>query len=233
VTLLKGAVYTQSSGGFEFVSVEGGTFQMGSTVSDDEKPIHSVTLNSFSIGKYEVTQKQWQSVMGNNPSNFKGDNLPVEQVSWNDIQDFIEKLNQKEKTNAYRLPTEAEWEYAARGGNKSNGYTYSGSNSIDNVAWYSSNSGSTTHTVGTKQANELGVYDMSGNVWEWCNDWYEANYYKNSAGSNPQGASTGSVRVLRGGSWDFFGINCRVADRGGSKPDNRFVNYGFRLVRTN
>ncbi len=175
------------------VFVEGGTFEMGSNDYDNEKPVHRVTVSDFYIGKYEVTQKEWQEVMGNNPSRNKGDDLPVENVSWNDIQDYLQRLNAKTGGN-YRLPTEAELEYAARGGNKSHGYEYSGSNTLDNVAWYYDNSGSKTHSVGTKQPNELGIYDMSGNVWEWCNDWYGENYYSSSSQNNPQGPSSGSVR---------------------------------------
>ena len=159
-----------SSGNMVFV--QGGSFQMGSNNGQsDEKPVHSVTVSDFYIVKYEVTQKEWRDIMGSNPSKWKGDNLPVEKVSWDDVQTFIKKLNAKTGLN-YRLPTEAEWEYAARGGNKSNGYKYSGSNDIGSVAWYASNSGSKTHSVGQKKPNELGIYDMTGNVWEWCNDWY-------------------------------------------------------------
>ena len=185
----------------EMVEVTGGTFQMGSTSGgSDETPVHTVTLSDFKIGKYEVTQKQWHDVMGTNPSYFTGNDLPVEHVSWNDVQTFITKLNEQ-TGNTYRLPTEAEWEYAARGGISASSTSCAGSNTIGDVAWYYDNSGSETHTVGTKQANELGIYDMSGNVWEWCNDWYGSDYYSSSPQNNPQGSSTGSYRVKRGGSW--------------------------------
>ncbi|MBQ3247459.1 MAG: SUMF1/EgtB/PvdO family nonheme iron enzyme, partial [Alistipes sp.] len=186
------AAYTDSAtanfDGFEMVFVKGGTFTMGATAEQgsdadsDEKPAHSVTVSNFYIGKYEVTQAQWEAVMGKNPSRFKGDNLPVERVSWNDIQKFIEKLNAK-TGKRYRLPTEAEWEYAARGGNQSKGYKYSGSNDIGSVAWYTDNSSSPTHPVGQKQPNELGLYDMSGNVYEWCSDWHGS--YSSGSQTNP------------------------------------------------
>jgi formylglycine-generating enzyme len=227
----------------DMVFVQGGTFQMGQTDPDvgctgcskDELPIHTVTLSSFSIGKYEITQKQWREVMGSDPSGprLKGcDQCPVEMVSWNDIQDYIQKLNAKIKTSKkYRLPTEAEWEFAARGGNNSNNYKYSGSNTIDNVAWYNSNSDSKTHPIGTKQANELGIYDMSGNVWEWCSDSYDENYYKNYPLQKPKGAQSDSSRVLRGGSWFVNDYYCRFANRGRNEPDVRFSDLGFRLVR--
>jgi formylglycine-generating enzyme required for sulfatase activity len=211
------------------VFVEGGTFQMGSTTGDpDEQPVHSVTLSSFAIGKYEVTQAQWKTVMGVNPSTFSNcDECPVENVSWNDVQLFITKLNNL-TGKIYRLPTEAEWEYAARGGKLSKGYTYSGSNTIDDVAWYTSNSSNTTHSVGQKIANELGIYDMTGNVWEWCSDWYGA--YSSNSQTNPTGASSGTYRVMRGGSWDFFPQGSRVAYRGNRAPDARGDFIGFRVV---
>ena len=188
----------------DMVRVEAGTFTMGATPEmenpeDDEKPTHQVTLtNDYYIGKYEVTQALWQAVMGNNPSGFKGDNLPVEYVSWYDCLEFISKLN-RITGKTFRLPTEAEWEYAARGGKKSRGYQYSGSSNLSDVAWYSDNSGSKTHAVGSKQANELGIYDMTGNVWEWCQDWFGS--YSGSSQVNPIGANSGSRRVGRGGSW--------------------------------
>lgn len=224
------------------VYVSGGTFTMGCTseqgsdCSDDEKPAHSVTVSSFNIGKYEVTQAQWKAVMGasaslSNPSYFKGDNLPVEYVSWNDIQTFITKLNQM-TGKRYRLPTEAEWEFAARGGvsatlNNRQSYKYAGSNSIGSVAWYTDNSGSKTHPVGQKSPNELGIYDMSGNVYEWCSDWY--GDYSSGSQTNPKGATTGSNRVLRGGGWSDYAQFCRTAYRFDTPAIcGNFI--GFRLV---
>lgn len=215
------------------VYVQGGTFKMGATseqlydADNDEKPVHSVTLSSFYICKYEVTQELWQCVMGSNPSCFKGARRPVECVGWDDCQSFISKLNSL-TGKRYRLPTEAEWEYAARGGNRSNGYIYSGSNNIDNVAWYIANSGWETHNVGTKQPNELGIYDMSGNVWEWCQDWYD--YYSSYAQTNPTGPSSGSDRVNRGGSWFHRTRRCRSAIRDYYAPGNRLNYLGLRLA---
>jgi adhesin HecA-like repeat protein len=229
------------------VLVEGGTFQMGSNNGDsDEKPVHTVTVKSFYMGKYEVTQKEWAAVMGNNPSDFKGDNLPVEKISWNEAIEYCNQLSQKEgltpayrgsgdtitcdfNASGYRLPTEAEWEYAARGGNKGPAYEYSGGNSADSVAWYSGNSGSSTHPVGTKQPNSLGLYDMSGNVCEWCWDWYGS--YTGEAQTNPAGASSGANRVYRGGSWGSVAAYVRSADRNNYTPFYRFNSLGFRLVR--
>lgn len=171
-------------------------------------------IGDFCIGKYQVTQKQWKEVMCSNPSYFKGDNLPVENVSWNDVQEFLLKLNDKYPCKNYRLPTEAEWEYAARGGNQSKGYEYSGSNNIKDVAWFEGNSGNKTHPVGALKPNELGLYDMSGNVWEWCYDWY-LNY---------------NFPIVRGGSWYSSDNNSRVSRRISDNPINRSDNVGFRLV---
>ncbi|MCQ2329195.1 MAG: formylglycine-generating enzyme family protein [Paludibacteraceae bacterium] len=215
---------------FRMVKVDGGTFQMGSNDGySDEKPVHSVTLSSYYIGETEVTQALWQAVMGSNPSYFKGDNLPVEWVSWDYCQEFIKKLNQL-TGKTFALPTEAQWEYAARGGNKSRGYEYSGSNNIDDVAWYYDNSSSETHPVGTKQANELGIYDMSGNVFEWCQDWYGS--YPSSSQIDPVGPSTGSSRVNRGGSWYHDAKDCRSANRDSNSPgsSNSHGNLGLRLA---
>ena len=217
----------------DMVRVEAGTFVMGATPEmespyDWEKPTHQVTLtNDYYIGKYEVTQNLWKAVMGKNPSKFKGDNLPVEQVSWNDCQKFISKLNNI-TGKTFRLPTEAEWEYAARGGKKSRGYQYSGSNNLSDVAWYVGNSWSKTHAVGSKQANELGIYDMSGNVWEWCHDWY--GKYSSSSQTNPTGATSGSGRVFRGGSWIGTARCCRSSFRISGTPGYRSNDLGLRLI---
>ena len=219
---------------FTMVAVKGGTFTMGCTSEqgsdcyDSEKPAHQVTLSDYLIGETEVTQALWKAVMGSNPSSFKGDNLPVEKVSYNDIvNDFIPKLNRL-TGRTFRLPTEAEWEYAARGGSQSRGYKYSGSNTPGNVAWYYDNSGSKTHPVKTKAANELGLYDMSGNVWEWCSDRYGS--YSNTAQTDPTGPSSGSDRVLRGGTWGSIARSSRVSDRYYNHPFYRLSNFGFRLV---
>ena len=221
------------------VYIQGGTFTMGcdekrdDDCADDEKPTHSVTLSGYSIGKYEVTQAQWRAVMGSDPEElrFKGcDNCPVERVSWNDIQEFLKELNKK-TGKKFRLPTEAEWEYAARGGNVGTDHApskYAGGNDLDAVAWYGDNSGSKTHPVGQKQPNELGLYDMNGNVWEWCSDRYDADYYANSPRSNPRGPNSGARRVLRGGGWDNGAGSCRAANRHGSNPNDRISSYGFR-----
>ena len=215
---------------FEMVEVRGGTFRMGATSEQEvseayskEMSVHSVTLNSYYIGKTEVTQALWKAVMGSNPSYSKGDNLPVEYVSWNDCQAFIRKLNDLTGQN-FRLPTEAEWEFACRGGNNSRGYKYSGSNYIDNVAWYDGNSG---HPVATKLPNELGIYDMSGNVYEWCSDWYGG--YTSGAQTNPKGPYDGSDRVCRGGNWFGLSVSCRSSARSHDSPDKRTYCCGLRL----
>ena len=187
-----------------------------------------MTLSSFSIGRYEVTQEEWEAVMGSNPSNFKGKKLPVEQVSWDDCQTFIRKLNQMTGKH-FRLPTEAEWEYAARGGNKSRGYKYAGGDNLGSVAWYTDNSGNKTHEVGKKQPNELGLYDMSGNVREWCQDWKGG--YRSSSQTNPTGPSSGSYRVNRGGDWINRARYCRVSYRSYITPDNRNSLLGLRLAQ--
>jgi len=225
--------YTTGTMEIKMVYIQGGSFQIGSNDSHaDEKPVHTVTVGSYYIGKYEVTQKQWREVMGNDPSELynKGcDNCPVERVSWNDVQEFIRKLNEK-SGKKYRLPTEAEWEYAARGGIKSKGYKYAGSNTIGKVAWYTGNS-SNTKSVGQRAPNELGIYDMSGNVWEWCADWYANDYYANSPKNNPKNTTPGSYRVCRGGSWRSPPSCCCLAYRDRWGPDYRGYDLGFRLVR--
>ena len=241
---------------FEMVEVRGGTFRMGATseqgndadsdekrvhivtlyllhlfdskgLDSDEKPVHSVTLSGYYIGKTEVTQALWKAVMGSNPSSFKGDNLPVELVSWNDCQEFIRKLNSLTGQH-FRLPTEAEWEFACRGGNNSRGYKYSGSNYIDNVAWYWDNSGKKIHPVATKLPSELGIYDMSGNVMEWCSDWY--GKYSSGAQTNPKGPYDGSHRVRRGGSWGSDAMACRSSLRYVCAPSASSRGLGLRLA---
>ena len=239
--------FTVNDVSFTMVPVEGGTFIMGTDYNspDDyywEQPAHEVTLSSYCIGQSEVTQALWQAVMGENPSYFSTRNnydtnlqRPVECVSWNDCQTFITKLNQL-TGRTFRLPTEAEWEFAARGGNKSKGYTYSGSNNLDDVAlyWYSipsrisGNAGYGTQTVATKAPNELGLYDMSGNVWEWCQDWFD--YYSSDAQTNPVGPSTGNSRVSRGGSWLNQAYSCRVSYRGPDDPTSMVYCNGLRLA---
>ena len=226
--------FTVGGVSFTMKAVAGGTFTMGATseqggdAGSREEPAHRVTLSDYYIGETEVTQALWQAVMGSNPSYFEGSNLPVETVSWDDCQEFIRKLNSM-TGQKFRLPTEAEWEYAARGGNKSKGYKYSGSNKIESVSWYLKNSRYRTNDVKTKQPNELGIYDMSGNVWEWCQDWYGS--YSSSAQTNPTGPSTGSRRVRRGGSWYFEAWDCRVSNRRDSKaPGRRTDNLGLRLA---
>ena len=219
---------------FTMVAVAGGTFQMGATseqcsdADSDEKPAHRVTLSDYYIAQTEVTQALWHAVMGTNPSNWKGSILPVE-VSWNDSQQFITKLNQL-TGRRFRLPTEAEWEYAARGGSKSRGYKYSGSNDIGSVAWYDGNSGWRKHPVGQKQANELGIYDMSGNVNEWCQDWFGYYYYEESPSTNPCNNTSANGRVLRGGSWVEDAWSSRVSYRFSFSPDGTSGHLGLRLA---
>jgi formylglycine-generating enzyme required for sulfatase activity len=237
----------------DMVAVQGGTFTMGCTSEqsgdcfDTEKPAHQVTVSDYYIGKYEVTQAQWRAVMGTTvrqqrdkadtnllivagdsfPIVGEGDNYPMYYVSWNDAQEFVSKLNSM-TGKKYRLPTEAEWEYAARGGKKSQGYKYSGGNMVGSVAWFAGNSGNSTHAVGTKSSNELGIFDMSGNVREWCSDWKGA--YNSSAQTDPKGASSGSYRVNRGGSWLIFAGGERVSERADDTPGRRYYYLGFRLA---
>ena len=273
-----GKNFTQKVGNtaFNMIFVKGGTFNMGSDDCESgENPLHEaffekkfqpppVTLSDFYIAEFQVTQILWQVVMGTsvfvNPCEFKGENLPVEHVSWYDAVEFCNQLsgktgkqpyyniekNKKDPNNksdyddvkwtvtinedakGYRLLTEAEWEYAARGGAQSKGYNYAGSNNIDEVAWYRENAKESTQPVGQKKANELGIYDMSGNVWEWCSDWF--GDYSTRAQTDPKGPASGSDRVLRGGSWDYFARYCRSASRRSSDPGARSSGIGFRLV---
>ncbi|MBF0240474.1 MAG: formylglycine-generating enzyme family protein [SAR324 cluster bacterium] len=258
IGLISPALYAQqkeitNSIGMEFVLIPAGSFEMGtaqpkcpeddpftskneqeeclSKVQKNETPRHKVTITSpFYLGKYEVTQEQWVAVMGSNPSKFKSRSNPVEQVSWNDIQQFIEKLNKKEGKNEYRLPTEAEWEYAARAGTSTQ-YSFGDSESaLGQYAWYYGNSGDTTHPVGQLKPNAWGLYDIHGNVREWVQDWYGKNYYSQSPSTDPTGPSTGSGRVLRGGSWNFPAWYCRSAFRHFDSPFNRYDYDGFRLA---
>lgn len=222
------------------VYVPGGEFVMGSSVLDeeaqaDEKPEHKVTLSDYHIGKFEVTQREWKAVMGRNPSYFKGDSLPVENISFDDCVRFVRKLNELTGIK-FRLPTEAEWEYAARGAGSPRNYRYSGSNNVVKVAWFEPNSGQHTHAVGTKVPNELGLHDMAGNVWEWCYDWYDGTTYATSAKTNPCGPKTPDVpaqtmtRVVRGGGWYASPFNCRSTFRGVSVPTGTGNDLGLRLA---
>lgn len=221
------------------ILVEGGTFQMGQNdpniacgeCTKDEQPIHKVTVSSFYIGKYEVTQKEWIEIMGGENPSYGEEcaDCPVDGVSWIDVQMFIKKLNEKTGKN-FRLPTEVEWEFAARGGNKSQNLKFSGSNTASDVAWYSLKTDKKIHPVGQKKPNELGLFDMSGNVWEWCNDFYDGNYYSNSPASNPKGPDKGKDRVLRGGSWYSQSNDIRIATRYRFFPNFRTNANGFRLV---
>lgn len=220
---------------FTMVTVEGGTYTMGATAEQgddgdtDEFPTHQVTLSGFTIGETEVTQALWEAVMGSNHSRYSGDpQRPVDSVTWDECQEFITKLNEITGLT-FRLPTEAEWEFAARGGNKSNGFKYAGSNTIDDVAWYEDNSGTSSHAVATKAPNELGLYDMNGNVWEWCLDWY--GDYSSDAQTDPTGPASGEVRVVRGGGWPDSAYYCRVTIRGGLDPSDAFSCFGLRLAR--
>jgi formylglycine-generating enzyme required for sulfatase activity len=219
----------------EFVLVRPSLFSMGTDDADcNGKPAHRVRITKpYYIGKYEVTQKQWTDLMGNNPSNFKGNNRPVEMVSWLEAVEFIKKLNDKEGKNIYRLPTEAEWEFAARGGKLGIGdnHQYAGSNDVSQVAQHKDNAVDETKPVGSLKANELGIYDMSGNVWEWCADWFDEKYYETSPVLDPLGPNRGTQKVLRGGSWSSNGKSCRVAQRYRATLDAKFMIYGFRIVR--
>lgn len=231
------AEYTVNGVTFKMIRVTGGTFLMGSNDGrDNEKPVHEVRVNSFSIGQTQVTQELWKAVMGSNPSNnleSYGKKFPVNCVGWTDCQTFIRKLNQL-TGKRFHLPTEAEWEFASRGGIQSKGYRYSGSNNIDAVAWYASNRHkclpNEPHDVATKLPNELGIYDMSGNGWEWCQDWYDSDYYSFCVVNNPTGPTSGSRRVLRGGGQCCIERDCVVTRRWSQPPEVRYFQYGLRLA---
>ena len=221
---------------FEMIFVEGGEFDMGAKEKEadkEDKPVHRIKLDSFFIGKLLVVQVLWENIMGDNPSSFKGDNLPVENVSWDDTIDFLEKLNML-TDKQYRLPSEAEWEYAARGGIYCEDYIFSGSDKLKEVGWFIDSNVSETSPVGQKYGNELGLYDMSGNVWEWCNDWYSGKYYKQCLKkrivNNPKGPLVGKERIFRGGSW-YSEINyCKTSYRNKRRPSHKGNNIGFRLA---
>jgi formylglycine-generating enzyme required for sulfatase activity len=227
---------------FNMIHVEGGTFLMGDDQSErsNEKPAHEVKVSSFYLAEYLVTQSLWQAIMGNNPSGFHGDNRPVDNVSWLDTQDLIKKLNsaspnplQGRGLSAFRLPTEAEWQYAASGGIYSQGYTYAGSDKLKQVGWYNENSNGESQDVGLLLANELGLYDMSGNVWEWCKDWFDPIFYEKchikGLAENPVNTIKGGYRSLRGGCYFDFAESCRPAYRSGDSPDRRSDFIGLRL----
>ena len=231
--------FTVKGVSFTMIAVKGGAFWMGAEdgdkeVADSDRPRHSVTLSDFYLGETEVTQALWEAVMGGNPSQFKGSANPVEMVSWEDCQEFVARLNaltdgRRPAGRKFRLPTEAEWEYGARGGDKSKGHAYSGSDKLAEVAWYYGNSQNSTHPVKSKCANELGLYDMSGNVYEWCEDWYDSGYYRRSPSTNPCNTTEAACRVLRGGSWVSDAWHCRVAYRDACMPTCRF-DGGLRLA---
>ncbi len=230
----QGDIIIDALSGIELAYIPAGCFmqesdEYGSEREYDgsERPIHEVCLNAFWMGKFQVTQEQWKQIMGQNPAKFqKGNDYPVELVSWHDVQNFSKRLNIKSGKN-YRLPTEAEWEYACRANGSSK---YSGDDDLDDVGWYDKNSGDSTHSVGKKKANAFSLYDMSGNVWEWCNDWYGTDYYVSSPKNNPVGPDSGIRRVLRGGSYFDDSLYCRSVYRGRHRPEGRDDFIGFRLV---
>jgi formylglycine-generating enzyme required for sulfatase activity len=216
------------------VYLEGGTFTMGcANCNDDESPQHSVTLGSFSIGKYPVTNRQWEAIMGEIPPFTESYDYPICMVNWDEVMEFISRLNAM-TGKKFRLPSEAEWEYAARGGAKSKGYVYSGSKKLNDVGWFKDNSGKEQRVdpfpAGKKKSNELGIYDMSGNIWEWCSDWYGA--YSAVPQHDPSGAASGSFRVIRGGYWNSAKNDCRVTRRSYESPNMHSNVIGFRLALT-
>ncbi|MBF0461380.1 MAG: formylglycine-generating enzyme family protein [Magnetococcales bacterium] len=226
--------YTNSIG-MAFVEIPAGQFEMGTHqarhTSEDESPPHRVHFSQpFCLGKQEVTQGQWEAIMGQNPSRFKGTDHPVERVSWRDAQEFIRLLNVREGVTGYRLPTEAEWEYAARAGTTTAYYWGNTSQEIEKFAWHEDNASGSTHAVGTVQPNGWGLYDMAGNVSEWCQDWYQSQYYATSPEENPSGPAEGVLRIQRGGSWNDEPEEVRSAFRGHMDPGNRNNHAGLRLV---
>jgi formylglycine-generating enzyme required for sulfatase activity len=229
------STYTNSIG-MKFVLIPAGTFMMGAdknfeSAYDNELPRHQVRISKpFYLGVYEVTQQEWTAVMGNNPSYFKGEDNPVETVNWDDAQDFIKRLNQKEGHSRYRLPTEAEWEYAERAGSTSAYYFGDDESQLGDYAWYEDNSGQEAHPVGQKRPNAWGLYDMIGNILEWTQDWYGETYYAHSPSADPTGPSSDAFRVLRGCGWVYAARHCRSAYRFGREPANRNENFGFRLA---
>jgi len=224
--------FTDPATGMEFVFVKGGCYQMGDNV-DDDNPVHEVCVNDFYMGKFVVTRGQWKAITGSYPKSLScGDNCPAQQVSWDDVQDFISRLNQQ-TGKQYRLPTEAEWEYAAKGGVRNEKWAGTNSESeLGDYAWYSSNSDGKAHPVGQKKPNGLGLYDMSGNVWEWVQDWYDKKYYKNGPKNNPSGPNSGMSHVLRGGSWNRNAMFTTSSVRNRITPGCWLDYYGFRLART-
>ena len=226
-----------SYSGMEFVLIPPGEFDMGSSSeekdrSDSESPVHKVIIkNPFYMGKYSVTQKQWKKIMGNNPSHFKGEDRPVERVSWKEVQEFVKKLNAAEGTDKYRLPSEAEWEYACRAGTQTRYFFGDDESKLNEYAWYAENSGSKTHPIGRKKPNPWGLYDMHGNVWEWVQDKWHENYNGSPSDGSAWEDGDVSFRVSRGGSWYCNASSCRSASRFRRDPESRFSNLGFRLLR--
>ena len=223
--------------GMELVLIPPGSFKMGGDknleqAEDHETPRHRVHISkTFYMGKYAVTQQEWSLIMNDNPSEFKDEARPVERVSWTDVQGFIQKLNKKEETDTYRLPTEAEWEYAARAGTQ-NAYNFGPDiNTLTQYAWYRKNSEGKTHPVGGLKPNAWGLHDMHGNVHEWGQDWFDRNYHSQSPSNDPSGPSSGLAKVLRGGDWGSEDWYCRCASRSLSSPDRRSSRLGFRLIR--
>ncbi|MDT8442274.1 MAG: SUMF1/EgtB/PvdO family nonheme iron enzyme [Desulfuromonadales bacterium] len=225
--------YVDPQTGMEFVLVRGGCFRMGMSTPDSrafEKPVHEVCIDDFYLGRYEVTQTQFETISGTNPSGFQGEDRPVENVSWRDVEGFLAELGQL-NTLEFRLPTEAEWEFAARSGGKNEKWAgVSQEEALHEFAWYALNSGVGTNIVGQMKPNGLGLHDMSGNVFEWCADWYGANYYADSPRTDPQGPPSGVQRVVRGGSWQGVAAMLQTRKRFGAYPDLRFNSLGFRVA---